>query len=172
MDDSRPVRDRKAPAGLEHDVRSAHYRQWPEPLQEVSAVFALEKLHDQVRGAVCRAPHVGDGHKVRMLQTTGRFRFALESRQHLTVARELREQELHCESATQLRVARLEDCAHTALAQQSDDDVLADDRANARVRRLDLGLVVLGSRSGILPSAHAYGSVGSSEKSGCAESTR
>ena len=100
-------------------------------------VLAFEVLEHHVRCAVVGEVEVDDLDDVLVPTRAGDLRLATESIEHLLVRRDLGLEELQRELARHAQVLRLEDGAHTPLAEHARQPVGAgDDRSDALVRDL------------------------------------
>src|SRR4029079_11353927 len=81
---------------------------------------------------VIRMPQLVDGGDVRMIERREHDRFPLESREAIRRARELRRQNLECDLALELGIARAPDLPHPARAQWSEKLVVRQQHSRSK----------------------------------------
>ena len=135
MDDPRGVDLAEALASLHRVLDGLRDRKQRGGLQERIEVLALEVLHDEIRRAALERAHVRDASDVFALDPRSRAGLAEKAADGFGARRRMgAPHELQRHPLLELKVSRDDDPAHTALAEQAIDPVLAGEHRSGRER--------------------------------------
>ncbi len=109
-----------------HDVELLVERLQQVAVDRVAEVRALEELHRHVEEPVLLLAEVVHGDDVRVVEEGGRLGLALEALEGLVAGRRAHGERLQGDEAVEDGVLGLVDLAHRAVAELTDDPVLAD----------------------------------------------
>src|SRR5262245_11643380 len=120
MDNALVVRGRETARDLRRDINCLPYRELLS--QSMPQCLALKKFGDRVRRTIGEC-EVEDCEDVRMRQRRDGLRFPLESRASIRIGRDAWRQHFDRDVATESRVARPIDLAHSSRANDAQDFV-------------------------------------------------
>ncbi len=98
-------------------------------VRDAREVAPAQELHDEVELAVGRLAEVDDADRVRVVQPARRARLGDEARGGVLLADQVRVDDLHRDGAPEVRLLGAVDAAHSADADELEDQVAARQRA-------------------------------------------
>ena len=150
VDDAAAVRVLDAVGDLAGDGRGFVEGERARALQSLAERLAFDEFHDDVGLAARERPVVVGAGDVRVVESRGGARLALEALRRLLVGDEVGQQQLDRRGAFEFDVHARVDRAHPAAPDQLVEPVLVRDQARAVARRQEHAAVARARRVGVL----------------------